>query len=234
MTVADDRPVIQIDNLDRVYVMGGETVHALRDMTFTVESGGYISIMGPSGSGKSTLLNVLGCLDVPTSGRYRLDGQDVTGLNDAALSVVRREHIGFVFQSFNLIGQISVLENIEVPLFYKGWTEKDSQERAAHLAGLVGLADRLRHKPSELSGGQCQRVAVARALANDPRIILADEPTGNLDSGTSAEIMDLLDRLVEEGRTVVLVTHDTEIGSRAARTLHLLDGRLDREQDRRK
>jgi len=232
MTNSSDNPVIQVEDLCRTYVMGGETLHALRDVSFTVEHGGYISIMGPSGSGKSTLLNVLGCLDGPTSGRYRLDGQDVTGLDDAALSVVRREHIGFVFQSFNLIGQISVLENIEVPLFYKGWTEKNSRERAAHLAELVGLADRLRHRPSELSGGQCQRVAVARALANDPRMILADEPTGNLDSGTSTEIMDLLDRLVQEGRTVILVTHDTEIGARAARTLHLLDGRLDREENR--
>jgi len=224
-TPASD-PVIRIEDLVKVYHLGETLVEALRGISFNVMPGEYVAVMGPSGSGKSTLLNLLGCLDVPTEGSYFLDGEDVSQLDDDELSRVRREKIGFVFQSFNLISQINVLENIEVPLFYQGWNERDSRRRAEQLAQLVGLGDRMHHRPAELSGGQRQRVAIARALANDPRIILADEPTGNLDSKTGQEIMSILDDLVNQGRTVVLVTHDRDVASHANRVIMLADGRI--------
>ncbi|NOY79469.1 MAG: ABC transporter ATP-binding protein [Kiritimatiellaeota bacterium] len=226
-------PVLRLEGVTKEYVLGTTAVPALQGVSFSLDPGEYVAIMGPSGSGKSTLLNLLGCLDTATSGAYYLDGEDVSGLNDSELSRVRREKIGFVFQSFNLIPQINVLENIEVPLFYMGWHERDSRERATELARRVGLGDRLKHRPTELSGGQRQRVAIARALANDPHLILADEPTGNLDSRTSAEIMAVLDDLVNQGRTVVLVTHETDIALHARRVIQLADGRIVRDERRR-
>jgi putative ABC transport system ATP-binding protein len=182
--------------------------------------------MGPSGSGKSTLLNMIGCLDRPTSGNYRLGDQDVSKLDDDALSAIRGARIGFVFQSFNLIAQLNVIENIEIPMFYQNRSEQESSERAMELAALVGLGDRMNHRPSELSGGQQQRVAIARALANDPLIILADEPTGNLDSSSGADILKILDQLHIEGKTLIVVTHDEHIATRAQRVIRLFDGQI--------
>jgi len=222
--------IVAIENLSKVYNIGSFELFALRNMDFNIDEGQYVAIMGPSGSGKSTLLNVLGCLDRPTSGTYQLAGEDVSQLDDDRLSTIRGSRIGFVFQSYNLIAQLNVLENIEVPMYYQGFTESDSFERAKELAGMVGLADRLKHRPSELSGGQQQRVAIARALANDPVIILADEPTGNLDSQSGTEILSVLDDLHRQGKTLIIVTHDENIAGRAERTVHLLDGRIERQQ----
>jgi len=223
--------IVATENLNKVYRVGGYELFALRDFNLHIDEGLYAAIMGPSGSGKSTLLNILGCLDRPSSGTYRLAGEDVSGLDDDLLSEVRGRRIGFIFQSYNLIAQLNVIENIEVPMFYQGLSEHKSAARAAELAGLVGLGDRLRHRPSELSGGQQQRVAIARALANDPAIILADEPTGNLDSASGAEILGILDDLREQGKTLIVVTHDAEIAARAQRVIHLLDGRIEKEVD---
>jgi len=230
MAAASVDAVIRVEGLTKDYPMGQDTVQALRGLSFQVQPGEYLAIMGHSGSGKSTLLNLLGCLDTPSGGAYHLDGEDVANMDDRELSRVRREKIGFVFQSFNLIPQITICENIEVPLFYKGWHERQSRSRSRELAELVGLGDRLRHRPTELSGGQRQRVAIARALANDPKIILADEPTGNLDSKTGDEIMTILDGLVAQGRTVVLVTHEHDIAAHARRVLWLADGRVLRDE----
>jgi putative ABC transport system ATP-binding protein len=198
-------------------------------VNLNVERGCYLAIMGPSGSGKSTMLNLLGCLDRPTSGQYFLGDEDVSRMDDDELSEVRGQRIGFIFQSYNLIAQLSVLENIQVPLFYQGRNLKESHDRCVELASLVGLADRLDHRPNQLSGGQQQRVAVARSLVNDPLMILADEPTGNLDSKTGAEVLDLIDRLNRGGKTIVLVTHDDRVASRAHRIIHMKDGLIDRE-----
>jgi putative ABC transport system ATP-binding protein len=199
-------------------------------VSLTIGSGEYVAIMGPSGSGKSTLLNLLGCLDRPSRGSYRLNGQNVAAMTDGQLSEVRNLLIGFVFQSFNLIQGGTILQNIEVPMFYRGMPRGQRHPRSAELARLVGLGDRLGHRPTELSGGQQQRVAIARALANDPLLLVADEPTGNLDSRTAAEIMDLLDDLHARGRTIVMVTHEDHIADRAQRVLTLRDGRV--ESDR--
>ncbi|NLZ60162.1 MAG: ABC transporter ATP-binding protein [Lentisphaerae bacterium] len=223
-SLSSDEHVIQIKDLCKNFQMGDTVVQALRGISFDLAHGEYMSIMGTSGSGKSTLLNILGCLDIPSSGEYFLDGLAVAQMSDNELSAVRRKKIGFIFQSFNLLGQLSVLENISVPLFYQGWAEKDSRERAAKLAELVGLGHRLKHKPTELSGGQCQRVAIARALANEPALIFADEPTGNLDSATGREIMQILDGLASEGRTIILVTHERDIAEHAKRIINLTDG----------
>ncbi|MFV1959084.1 MAG: ABC transporter ATP-binding protein, partial [Planctomycetota bacterium] len=203
-------------------------VHALDRVDLRVAAGEYVAVMGPSGSGKSTLLNVLGCLDRPTEGHYLLDGQDVARLEDDELSRMRCDHLGFVFQSYNLIAHLTVLENIEVPLEYAGVSGRAARERAQALAERMGLGSRLRHRPAQLSGGQQQRVAIARALANGPDLLLADEPTGNLDSTTGNEILDLLDTLNGEGATQIIVTHDPAIAGRAHRTVHMLDGRVDR------
>ncbi len=219
---------IELREVRKTYIMGSQEVHALAGVTMTFGIGEYWAIMGASGSGKSTMLNLLGCLDRPTSGNYRLYREDVGSLDDNRLSDLRLRYLGFVFQSFNLIPQLTVRENIELPLFYLGWDALHSAERAAELAEQVGLGDRLGHRPAELSGGQQQRVAVARALANDPKIILADEPTGNLDSSTSAQIMDLLQTLNEQGKTIVMVTHESDIAARAGRRLHMRDGLIDR------
>ena len=230
MKASSPEPVIHLDSLVKEYPMGDSTVKALRGISLTVMRGEYVAIMGSSGSGKSTLLNILGCLDVPTTGAYFLEGMDVAHFNDDELSALRREKFGFIFQSFNLIARNTVLENIEVPLFYQGWHERQSCERARELAELVGLGDRIGHRPTELSGGQRQRAAIARALANDPSVILADEPTGNLDSRTGNDIMAILDSLVEEGRTIILVTHESEIAEHARRIIRLSDGII--ESDR--
>jgi len=206
--------------------MGDVVVRALHGISLTLQHGEYMSIMGTSGSGKSTLLNILGCLDTPTSGDYFLEGVNVAQMDDGQLSAVRRKKFGFIFQSFNLISQMTVLENIEVPLFYQGWGERESRARSLKLAEMVGLGHRLNHKPNELSGGQRQRVAIARALANEPSLIFADEPTGNLDSATGREIMQILDGLAQEGRTIILVTHERAIAEHAQRIISLSDGRI--------
>jgi len=217
----------QLIGLTKTYHMGADVVvEALRGVDLAIEEGEYIAIMGASGSGKSTLLNLLGCLDRPTRGQYLLGGENVSNLSDAELSAVRGRCIGFVFQSFNLIPQLSALDNIEVPLFYQGVPRHERRRRGRDLAERVGLGDRARHKPMELSGGEQQRVAIARALANDPLILLADEPTGNLDSRTGAEILALFDQLAERGRTLIVVTHDLSIGQRTHRIVRMADGRV--------
>lgn len=217
-------PIVQLKEVTKTYQMGLVTVQALRGLSIDIRASDYISIMGPSGCGKSTLLNVMGCLDRPTSGSYVLGEDDVSQLDDDALSRVRGSRLGFVFQSYNLIQQMTVLENVEIPLYYQGWPEQESQAVAEEMAVLVGLGDRLHHRPFELSGGQQQRVAIARALVNDPLIILADEPTGNLDSASGADILDIFDTLNAQGKTLVLVTHDPGVARRSRRTIRLRDG----------
>jgi putative ABC transport system ATP-binding protein len=215
----------ELINLRKVYQMAaGVEVTALRDVSLTIKEGEYLAIMGPSGSGKSTLLNLIGCLDRPSSGHYILGGEDVSGLSDSALSEVRGRRIGFVFQSFNLIPQLTALDNIEVPLFYQQIPRRERRRRGEELAERVGLGPRARHKPMELSGGEQQRVAIARALANDPLIILADEPTGNLDSRTGQEILAIFDDLSSRGRTLIIVTHDESVGRRTHSIVHVADG----------
>jgi len=215
-----------VQEISKVYIMGTFEVHALRDVSLAFQAGEYVAIMGPSGSGKSTFLNLLGCLDTPTSGMYYLGGEDVSIMTDDELSAIRSKRLGFIFQSYNLIQQLTVVENIEVPLYYQGWSEGDSFDRAVELAERVGLGDRLDHRPTELSGGQSQRVAIARAMANDPLIVLADEPTGNLDSRTGMEILELLDELSSLGKTIVMVTHDQHVADRASRRVRFGDGRI--------
>ncbi len=218
--------VIRLKNVDKAYQMGSATVNALDDVSLTIHAGEFWAVMGPSGSGKSTLLNLVGCLDTPTRGVYELSGQNVSHMDDDALSDVRLRHLGFIFQSFNLLPQLTVLRNIELPLYYQGLALEESRERAKELASRVGLDSRLHHCPTELSGGQRQRVAIARALANDPAVILADEPTGNLDTQTGKEIMRMLAELHQQGKTIVMVTHETDIAAYADRQLHMLDGRI--------
>ena len=220
--------VAVLEAVTKVYQMGEAQVRALAGVTVAFDSGGFYAIMGASGSGKSTMLNLLGCLDRPTSGRYLLEGQDVAVLDDNALSEFRLRHLGFIFQSFNLIPQLTVRENIELPLYYLDWDANESTARVEEMAARVGLADRLEHRPAELSGGEQQRVAIARALASDPSILLADEPTGNLDSATSKQIMALLSELNEQGKTVLMVTHEPELAAYASRRLHMEDGLIDR------
>ncbi|HEX5218119.1 MAG TPA: ABC transporter ATP-binding protein [Verrucomicrobiae bacterium] len=220
-------PIVHFENVRKTYQMGPVTVEALRGVTFEIQAGEYISIMGPSGCGKSTMLNLLGCLDRPSSGHYRLGGEDVSQMNDDALSAVRGARLGFVFQSYNLIQQLTVVENIEIPLYYQDRPEQQSRDMAHRMAARVGLEQRLEHKPFELSGGQQQRVAIARALVNEPLVILADEPTGNLDSTSGTEIMKLFDELHEQGKTLILVTHDPTVGQRARRTIRLRDGQIE-------
>ena len=210
----------------RTYEMGDTLLHAMRGVSFAVEEGEMIAIMGPSGSGKSTLLNLLGCLDTPTSGRYILGGRDVSTLNDDELSDIRAREIGFVFQSYNLITQLNVVENIEIPLYYQGMSERDSYSRAVEMAERVGLGHRLTHVPTELSGGERQRVGIARALASSPLFVLADEPTGNLDTRTGKQILELLSELNSSGVTMIVVTHDARVATRAQRALYLVDGQI--------
>jgi len=224
-----DVPILVMERLCKSYELGTMELKVLRDVELTINNGDYVAIMGPSGSGKSTLLNMIGCLDRPTSGDYWLGGQNVSLLDDDQLSLIRGARIGFIFQSFNLINQLNVVENIEVPMYYQGYSENESAERARELAAMVGLADRLDHRPSELSGGQQQRVAIARALANDPLIILADEPTGNLDSESGAEILKILVDLHSQGKTLIVVTHDEGISENAGRVVEIFDGRIRRQ-----
>ncbi len=219
--------VAEMIGVARIYSMGEVEVPALRDFSFRFGEGEYWAVMGSSGSGKSTLLNLLGCIDRPTRGRYLIRGQDVSKLDDDELSEVRSRHLGFVFQSYNLIPQLDVLENILVPLYYQDDPPADGVERARALAERVGLSDRLNHRPTELSGGQQQRVAIARSLINDPALVLADEATGNLDSQTALEILGVFDELHAEGKTIVMVTHEVSIGERAEHVLHLTDGCVD-------
>lgn len=217
-------PVIALRNVEKVYEMGEAEVRALNGVTLVVERGGFVAVMGASGSGKSTMMNIIGCLDVPTRGRYWLDGVDIRKLDDAALSRIRNRKIGFVFQSFNLIPRTSALANVEMPLMYAGVHSKERRERALAALDMVGMSDRAHHLPSQMSGGQQQRVAVARAIVTNPSLILADEPTGNLDTQSSAEVMGIFKRLNELGRTVVIITHENDIGAYARRTVRVRDG----------
>ena len=221
-----------LTGVTREYVLKGETVRALRGIDLKVPHGDFVAIMGASGSGKSTLLNLLGCLDRPTAGKIFLGKYDVTELDDRSLSEIRGSRIGFVFQSYNLIQQLTVIENIQVPLFYQKQVTSKDRQRCIELAKMVGLKERLYHRPTQLSGGQQQRVAIARSLVNDPYFILADEPTGNLDSVTTLEILDLLDRLNEEGRTIILVTHEDDVGARSRRIVRLRDGQIESDERR--
>ncbi len=224
----DGNAVVTIENLHKSYMLGHMELPVLKGLDVNFYEGEYVSIMGPSGSGKSTLLNILGCLDKPTGGSYFLGDDDVSTLDDDQLSSIRGKRIGFVFQSFNLIRQLNIVENIEVAMYYQHVPKQERRERAVMLAERVGLGDRIKHRPFELSGGQQQRVAIARALANDPLIILADEPTGNLDSSSGAEILEMIDELNDQGKTIIVVTHDDHICSRTNRSVHLLDGQIER------
>ena len=219
--------VIEIRNIIRDFPLGQETVHVLKGIDLDIERGDYIAIMGPSGSGKSTLMNLLGCLDTPTSGSYILNGKDVSKMSDDELAEIRNNEIGFVFQTFNLLPRTTALENVALPMIYAGISKKERTHRAEQVLENVGLADRMDHKPNQLSGGQRQRVAVGRALVNKPSIILADEPTGNLDSKTSEEIMDLLKEIHKNGNTVIVVTHEEDIAAKAHRVIRLIDGMVD-------
>ncbi len=217
---------LEMVHITKSYVMGDNTVHALTDISAVIEKGEWVSIMGPSGSGKSTLMNILGCLDRPTSGKYLLDGAEVDSLSDDQLATERNKKIGFVFQNFNLLPRMDALNNVALPLIYAGISREERMKKAAHALERVGLGDRLDHRPNELSGGQRQRVAIARALVNDPTIVLADEPTGNLDTRSGEEIMDIFKELHKQGRTIVLVTHEPEIAEFAERIIVVRDGEI--------
>jgi len=216
--------IVHLEDAQKIYQMGNQDIKALAGITVSFSRGSFWAIMGPSGSGKSTMMNILGCLDRLSSGRYILEGRDVSTLDDDSLSEMRLRHLGFIFQSFNLIPQLTVQRNIELPLYYLGWGASSSAERARELAQKVRLEERLHHRPMELSGGEMQRVAIARALANDPQIIFADEPTGNLDTATGEEILQLLVKLNEQGTTIIMVTHEPHVAAHAKQRLHMLDG----------
>lgn len=221
------QPIIQIHNVWKTYPMGAELVQALQGLSLDVNRNEYVAIMGPSGSGKSTLMNIIGCLDTPTKGQYILNNQDVSRLSDDRLAEVRNREIGFVFQQFNLLPRVTCLQNVELPLIYSGLPRRERRKKAEEALQAVGLGDRMTHKPNELSGGQRQRVAVARALVNNPSILLADEPTGNLDTATSIEIMNLFEELYRQGNTVLLVTHEEDIARHARRIVRLRDGQIE-------
>ena len=224
------KSIIRLEDLQKTYILSAENiVRALDGVSLDIEEGSYVAIMGPSGSGKSTMLNLLGCLDRPTAGSYYLGDVDVARMQDDELSRDRGKRIGFIFQSYNLIAQLTVIENIQVPLIYQGADLRESHARCLELAELVGLGQRLDHRPAQLSGGQQQRVAIARSLVNDPLMILADEPTGNLDSKTGRDVLDLIDRLNASGKTIVLVTHDEKVAARAHRVIHMKDGKVERD-----
>jgi putative ABC transport system ATP-binding protein len=229
---AASQPVIRAEDLWRTYEMGSEQIHALRGVSFTLEPNEYVAVMGPSGSGKSTLMNLIGCLDTPTRGRYELRGKVVSEMNDDELAAIRNREIGFVFQTFNLLPRATALHNVELPLVYAGVPREDRLERARTALEMVDLGDRVQHRPNELSGGQRQRVAIARALVMKPSILLADEPTGNLDSATGEEIMRLFERLHDEGNTIILVTHERDVAQHAHRTIHIRDGRIETDERR--
>ena len=221
--------LIELSDIKKIYDLGKEKVHALRGVDLQISDNEYVSIMGPSGSGKSTLMNIIGCLDVPSDGEYRLEDVSVHDMSENELAQVRNRKIGFVFQTFNLLPRANALHNVELPLIYSGMSKKERRERAVEALTNVGLAERMNHKPTELSGGQRQRVAIARALVNNPSILLADEPTGNLDSETGREIMEVLDRLQAAGNTIILVTHERQIAEYAHRSVHILDGIIDED-----
>jgi len=222
--------LIEVENLTKIYTMGTVEVQALRGLSFSIEKQEFVSIMGPSGSGKSTLMDILGCLAKPTSGTYLLEGKEVAGMSDNNLAVVRNQKIGFVFQAFNLLPRTTALHNVELPLIYSGVSRRERRRRAIAALEAVGLADRIHHKSNELSGGQIQRVAIARALVNEPSMMFADEPTGNLDTKSGAEIMVIFDRLNEEGNTIIMVTHERYIAEHANRIIHLKDGIIEEDE----
>ncbi len=222
--------LIEVEDLTKIYKMGTVEVQALRGLSFSIEKQEFVSIMGPSGSGKSTLMDILGCLAKPTSGTYLLEGNDVAGMSDNNLAVVRNQKIGFVFQAFNLLPRTTALHNVELPLIYSGVSRRERRRRAVAALEAVGLADRVHHKSNELSGGQIQRVAIARALVNEPSMMFADEPTGNLDTKSGAEIMVIFDRLNEEGNTIIMVTHERYIAEHAKRIIHLKDGTIEEDE----
>jgi putative ABC transport system ATP-binding protein len=224
--------LIKTDNLWKTYEMGAEKIHALAGVSFTVTKGEYLAIMGPSGSGKSTLMNLIGCLDTPTQGQYFINGRLVSAMNDDELAYIRNREIGFVFQTFNLLARATALHNVELPLIYNGTPAQERIERAKGALRMVELEQRMTHKPNELSGGQRQRVAIARALVNNPSILLADEPTGNLDSATGVEIMNLFEKLHEQGNTIILVTHEHDVAVHAHRTIHIRDGKVASDERR--
>jgi putative ABC transport system ATP-binding protein len=226
-------PVIHTEDLWRTYQMGSEEIHALRGVSFEIQPGEYVAVMGPSGSGKSTLMNLIGCLDTPSKGRYVLRGKVVSEMNDDELAAIRNREIGFVFQTFNLLPRATALHNVELPLVYAGIPKEKRIEQAKRAIAMVDLTERMTHKPNELSGGQRQRVAIARALVMNPSILLADEPTGNLDSATGEEIMQLFERLHEKGHTIILVTHERDIAEHAHRTIHIRDGRIESDERRK-
>ena len=232
MAGAGEQPTLVIDNLVKTYVMGAAEVHALRGVSLRIDRNEYVAIMGPSGSGKSTLMNMIGCLDTPTSGSYLLEGRSVREMSDRQLAQVRNKRIGFVFQTFNLLPRATVLANVELPLVYGGVGKAERRKRAAEAIAMVGLSDRIHHRPNELSGGQRQRVAMARALVGNPSIILADEPTGNLDSATGEEIMGVVDELHARGQTVIVVTHEDHVAAQARRVIRLRDGMIERDEVR--
>ena len=219
--------MISVQEMKKTYIMGFEQVHALKSITCNILKNEYVALMGPSGSGKSTLMNLLGCLDTPTSGTYLLNGINVSQMEDSELAAVRNREIGFVFQTFNLLPRLTALDNVALPLVYSGMSKANRIERASHVLDIVGLGDRMTHKPNELSGGQRQRVAIARALVNDPAIILADEPTGNLDTKTSIEIMQIFESIQDKGNTVIIVTHEPDIAEHAHRIINLRDGLIE-------
>lgn len=221
---------ILLSNVTKVYELGGETVNALAGLTLSISPGEFTAIMGPSGSGKSTLMNILGCLDRPTNGSYQLDNQEVATLNDDELAITRNQKIGFVFQSFNLLPRMSTLENVALPMVYAGVKNKERMERAKEVLTMVGLEGRMNHRPNELSGGQRQRVAIARSLVNDPTIIMADEPTGNLDTKSGDEVMEIFSQLNLQGRTIILVTHEPDIAEYARRIVYVRDGVIERDE----
>ena len=234
MSEAENRNggLIELDDIRKTYVMGASEVHALDGISMTIGKGEYLAVMGPSGSGKSTLMNIVGCLDTPTSGSYKLRGTEIRDRDDDELARIRNQEVGFIFQTFNLLPRADALHNVELPLIYAGRPRKERREHAKEVLSLVGLADRMHHRPNELSGGQRQRVAIARALVNGPSLVLADEPTGNLDSKTGQEIMTLLDDIQRRGNTVILVTHEEDIAGHAHRVVRLRDGRIESDHTR--
>jgi putative ABC transport system ATP-binding protein len=228
------RGIIHLEKIRKQYIMGNQILEVLKGVSLDIFKNEYVALMGPSGSGKSTLMNMLGCLDTPTSGLYILNGKDVSKMPDNSLAEVRNKEIGFVFQQFNLLPRLSALENVALPLVYAGMSRKQRNEKAKHVLDMVNLSDRSHHKPNELSGGQCQRVAIARALVNDPSIILADEPTGNLDTKTSYEIMDIFDEIYKKGNTIITVTHEEDIANHARRIVRLRDGVIESDKKNEK